>query len=201
MNVAYFGYRPWAIQIFQNLKKYRTWKITDISEADVVLYYGWSEIIPKEVYRDKLCLILHPSPLPRYRGGSPLQHQIINGEEKSAVTICEVTDKLDAGQIYSQVAFSLIGTLDEIFERIIEIGTIETVKILTDIEDGNAYSYSQDETEATTYKRRKPQESEIKDFSSAKKLHNLIRALTNPYPNAFIKCKDGKKLYLTGSHL
>ena len=205
MNVAYFGYREWAIQIFQNLKKYRTWRITDISEADVILYYGWSKMIPAKIYKKKLCLILHPSLLPKYRGGSPLQHQIINGEKKSAVTICRVTDKLDAGHIYSQSPFSLHGSLDDIFARIVDIGIRDTIKVLKGIENGTLMPKVQDDKKATVYKRRKPQESELTshdfEYWTSKELHNFIRALNDPYPNAFIKCKDGKKLYITGSHL
>ena len=58
----------------------------------------------------------------------------------------------------------------------------------------------QDESKATFFKRRTPKESEIKinDFKefSAKELYNKIRSLQDPYPNAFIKCKAGKRLYI-----
>lgn len=204
MNVAFCGYRTWAAQIFTNIANTysRWWKITDISEADVILYYGWSWRIHKDIYENKLCLILHPSPLPKYRGGSPLQHQIIAGEKFSAVTICRATDRLDSGDIYSQTFFSLEGTLDEIFKDIVEIGTRETLILLDEIAMRIAHPYPQDELRATTCKRRKPEESEltVKDFKTktAKELYNFIRALTDPYPNAFIRCKDGKKLYFTG---
>ena len=61
----------------------------------------------------------------------------------------------------------------------------------------------QNNDDATIYKRRKPSMSEIniddiKNYT-AKQLHDKIRALQNPYPNAFITCKDGTKLYLTES--
>src|SRR3990167_6471449 len=92
MKVAFVGYRSWASRIFENLTKVENppWKIVDPSEADVILYYGWSWMIPKEIYENKLCLILHTSLLPKYRGGSPLQNQIMAGEIQSAVTICRV---------------------------------------------------------------------------------------------------------------
>ena len=210
MNVAFMGYRDWALKIFKALEPMRAILTpTDISQADVVLYYGWSEMIQKELYENKICLILHPSPLPKYRGGSPLQHQIINGEKESAVTILRASDKLDAGAIYSQTPFSLEGTLDEIFERIVDIAIDDTQKVLEQIERDMFYEDPkgtlQDETKATLFKRRKPEESELKieDFKNktSDELHNFIRALNDPYPNAFIRCKDGKKLYLTGSHL
>ena len=207
MNVAYFGYREWAYKIFQNLVNYNStdWKFTDVSKADVVLYYGWSWMIPKEMYENKLCLILHTSPLPKYRGGSPLQNQIINGEKWSAATILKVEEKVDTGDIYAQTQFSLEGTLDEIFDRIVEVGTEDTIRVLESIAKGTAKPLEQMEFKATYYKRRKPEESEIKlsDFNkkTSKELYNFIRALADPYPNAYIVCKDRKKLYFTGAHL
>lgn len=210
MNVAYFGYRSWAKKIQENLESYSLefitdWKITDISESDVALYYGWSWLIPKEIYSNKLCLILHPSPLPKYRGGSPLQHQIMSGEKMSAVTICKATNRLDSGDIYSQTPFSLDGTLDEIFMKIIDIGTSDTIKVLNQIAKNQAKPIPQDETGVTSYKRRQPSESELTldrlKTMSAKEIYNFVRSLAHPYPNAYIKCSDGKRLYLTEVHL
>ena len=92
---------------------------------------------------------------------------------------------------------------DEIFERIVKIGTEDTIKILTDIQNGKAKTYKQIESKATTFKRRNPKESEIKNFKTitARQAYNFIRALADPYPNAYIKCKNGRKLYFTGVHL
>ena len=209
MKVAYFGYRRWAKVIKHNLEM-AGYKFTSVSKADVVLYYGWSKMIPDKIYKKKLCFILHPSPLPKYRGGSPIQHQIMAGEKKSAVTICRVTERLDAGDIYSQTPFSLKGTLDEIFERIIKIGTKDTLCMLGLLDyfhntDWEIIPIKQDESKATYFKRRKPEESElfVGNFFSctAKELYDFIRSLNDPYPNAFIRCRDGKKLYITGAHL
>lgn len=204
MNVEFFGYRGWTEQIKQNLMDYKTdkWRIS-YDDPEVSLYYGWSDMIPKVIYQDHLCLILHPSPLPKYRGGSPLQHQIINGETMSAVTIAKVTDRLDAGDIYSQSPLSLEGSLDDIFKRMTDIGTRDTIKVLNAIASGTMQPIPQDESEATTYKRRTPSESEItlEDLQTkpAAELFNFIRALQPPYPLPFITCADGSKLYLTGS--
>lgn len=211
MKVGFFGYREWANKIHEHLESFlsdwpRNWELTkSITDSDVVLFYGWSSMIPRETYTKKLCLILHPSPLPKYRGGSPLQHQIINGEKTSAVTICKVTGDLDAGDIYSQSPLLLEGTLSDIFKRVIEIGVEDTIRVLDAIADKTIKPIPQDNSKATTYKRRKPEESEIHvgdaQSKTAEELYNFIRALADPYPNAFITCKDGKRLYFTGVHL
>ena len=219
MKVIYCGYREWALRILQNLIDQPVgWEIVGVisegnkmqlpisilsNQPDVILFYGWSWIIPKEIYEKYLCLILHPSPLPKYRGGSPLQHQIMAGEKESAVTILKVGKRIDAGEIYSQTPFSLSGTLDDIFDRIIEVGTDDTIKVLNDIEYGTAKPRKQDDSKATVFKRRKPEESEMEYLSTmtARQIHDFIRALADPYPNAFIRGGDGKKVYITGSHL
>lgn len=206
INVEFQGYRSWAQQIKKNLvagEPNNGWQIAD-RNPDISLYYGWSWKIPKEVYEDHLCLILHPSPLPKYRGGSPLQHQIMAGEKMSAVTILEVGERIDAGRIYSQTPFSLDGTLDDIFERIVAVGTLDTIRVLDRIVDGSIQPVVQDESQATIYKRRRPEQSELtpKDFEAmtAKELYDFIRALADPYPNAFIRCPGGK-LYLKAAKL
>lgn len=168
-------------------------------KPDVFLFYGWSWMIPKKYFEKYPCIVLHPSPLPKYRGGSPLQNQIMHGEEKSAVTLFQVGENIDEGPIYSQQSFSLDGTLDDIFNRIIRVGTKLTKQTLSGLANHSLTPKPQDEKNATIYKRRGPKESEItiQDFKTktAKEVYNKIRSLADPYPNAYIICKDGKKLY------
>lgn len=165
----------------------------------VLLFYGWSWIIPPEIYTSYLSLCLHTSPLPKYRGGSPLQHQILAGETKSAVSIFQITKGLDKGNIYGQRAFSLKGSMKDIFRRIVTTGTKETRRVLDGLATNTILSTQQDEKRATVFKRRTPQESQIiiDDFKNktADELYNFIRSLQDPYPNAYFVCKDGKKIF------
>ena len=140
--------------------------------------------------------MLHPSPLPKYRGGSPIQNQIIRDEKNSAVTIFKINEIIDGGDIYFQKKISLTGSLNEIFERIIKEGTKGTLKILN---KKKIETKKQNHNIATYFKRRKPQQSEItvKEIKEkpAKYIANKIRMLDDPYPNAFIKLKN-KKLFI-----
>jgi len=140
------------------------------------------------------CIMLHPSKLPYYAGGSPIQNQIIRNVKRSAVTLFSMNEKIDHGNILIQKELSLLGDLDEIFKRIIKIGTLLTLKILKK-------NYKEKKTRILkVYKRRNPKQSEITlkeiKFKSAVYLYNKIRMLQDPYPNAFIKTFDGKKLYI-----
>ena len=141
--------------------------------------------------------MLHPSPLPKYRGGSPIQNQIIRGENKSAVTIFKMNNVLDGGDIYYQIKISLAGSLNEIFKRIVFYGTKGTIKVLT---SKKLKIRKQDSKKVTFFKRRNPDQSEItlKEIKnkSPDYIYNKIRMLDDPYPNAYIKLKNGKKLYI-----
>ena len=207
MKILCVGYRDWAIQIYKNILKRKNHKIflhlkktklkKKISKIkpDIILFYGWSWKIKKDIYEKYKSFMLHPSPLPKYRGGSPLQNQIISGEKNSAVTIFKINKVLDGGDIYFQKKMSLEGRLNQIFNRMVKIGTEGTLKIL----DGKKIKIiKQNHKKASFCKRRRPEESEITlseiKNKSAKYIYNKIRMLEDPYPNAFIKLK--KKNFL-----
>ena len=186
MKILCVGYRDWAIKIYTNLKKrrkniflhytksYLEKKILKVN-PDIILFYGWSWIIKKKIFKNYDCFMLHPSPLPKYRGGSPIQNQIIRDEKNSAVTIFKINEIIDGGDIYFQKNL-LTGSLNEIFERIIKEGTKGTLKILN---KKKIKTKKQNHNIATYFKRRKPQQSEItvKEIKEkpAKYIANKIR--------------------------
>ena len=213
-NILFCGYRDWSHKLFLEVEntiidyfcvyvddKELLNKMIEEYEPKFIFFIGWSWIVDKSIVNDYKCICLHPSPLPKYRGGSPIQHQIINGEKDSAVTLILMDDGLDTGDILYQKKFSLKGNLNDIYNRIIDIGGDGVIKII----DEGFKQVKQDENEATYYKRRKPSMSEIRldDFKNctSKQLYDKIRALQDPYPNAYIRCKDGRKLFLTESRL
>ena len=108
---------------------------------------------------------------------------------------------IDTGDILYQESFSLDGNLKDIFNRIIKIGFNGVCNII----EGNYEVVKQNNKDITSYKRRTKEMSEIKidDLKNytAKQLHNKIRTLQSPYPNAFVKCKDDTKLFITHTNL
>ena len=112
-----------------------------------------------------------------------------------------MTEELDAGPIVGQMDISLEGNISDIFQELTEKGTFLTEEILENGLDPK----EQDHKNATVYKRRKPEESEITieeiKTKSAEYLHNKIRMLQDPYPNAYIKTSEGKKVYLISSEI
>ena len=217
-----FAYRHWAVGALEEVARTVRWATLLVRTApedatlafceaykpDVIFFYGWSWMVSDELVARWLCIGLHPSPLPAYRGGSPLQHQIINGETLSAVTLFRMTSEVDAGPICAQVPYSLEGSLDDIFQRIREIAVTETVRLLDTLATGEKLAFREQPLEAQVWRRRKPAESEIKAEeiagSSARQIHDKIRALWSEdedYPPASISCGEGERLYLSGSYL
>ena len=140
------------------------------------------------------------SPLPLYRG-SPIQNQIIAGEKQSMVSIFIMTDELDAGDIVGQKEFSLIGNLNDIFNRIEDCG----IQLTRNLLNNGLHRIPQNHSNATFCKRRTHSDSEISAnelaTQTAEYLHNKIRMLNDPYPNAYIVASDGKKLFIIESYL
>jgi len=230
MKFAFFGYRKWAEKILNGLRNTKsdvvihnyTTKDTEYSHPEVILetpsslaeidfniysavfFYGWSWIVPEYLVKNIDCICLHPSPLPKYRGGSPIQNQIINGEGRSAISLFKMSDGLDNGPVCYQEPFSLDGELPDIFSKISLIGTKLTKKLINDYISDKTRFVPQDEKFATSYKRRKPSESELTknmiERMSDKDIYNFVRSLQPPYPVAYLR-NGVKKIYLDTSVL
>ena len=185
LHILCVGYRQWALAIYDKISQRDDILVTRCNgliafkklnleklQPDFILFYGWSELVNKNIIDKFKCIMLHPSPLPKYRGGSPIQNQIKNGETKSAVTLFVMDHGIDSGDIIFQKEISLDGDLQCILNRIIEVGTEGTNLLLNDKLD----SKPQDENGSTYFTRLKPSESEIfdTDFNkfTAKELYN-----------------------------
>lgn len=143
----------------------------------------WSYIIPQEIHQNFNCVLFHMTDLPFGRGGSPLQNLIVRGFSTTKISAINVTDEIDAGNIYLKKDLSLDGTAKEIFERsgrvILEmIIEIISEKLIPTIQTG----------EITTFKRRKRHEGNLSNLNEISKIYDYIRMLDCPgYPNAFLE--------------
>ena len=177
-------------QIYSILKK---------NKIDIVFYYGWSWIVSEKIYKNFLSFCLHPSKLPKFKGGTPIQHQIIRNIKNSAISIFKISKKIDGGDIYKQSKLSLKGSLKYIFLRITKSGILTTYQLIKDFQNNNLKLIKQKKNNFKVLKRRKNRESKI-DLDKLKSknfiyLKNFIRMLDDPYPNAYIELNN-KKIYI-----
>lgn len=142
------------------------------------------------VRRPKLGVInIHGSLLPKYRGYHPIHWAIINGEEETGVTVHYLSPKMDQGEILAQKSFSIKQTDD--IHSVIKNGSIIGGELLISVlnqikkEKKKIKGVAQKDTDATFAPKRYPKDGKINWNSKTNEITNLIRALKNPYPNAY----------------
>ena len=209
----FVGYREWAKIAYSRLNfqmpivESNEELINLLSENSFkhIFLVGWSAIIPNSILRKSNFYCIHPSELPYYRGGSPIQHQILDGLKTTYVTLFKIEGELDSGPIFSKIQISLQGEMSDILSNIADASTILINNFMNAHMENKLIFTSQNEEQKTLYKRRKPEESEITideiRNNSAEFIYNKIRCLQDPYPNAFITCKDGQKVYILKAKL
>ncbi|HBT96592.1 MAG TPA: bifunctional UDP-glucuronic acid oxidase/UDP-4-amino-4-deoxy-L-arabinose formyltransferase [Desulfobulbaceae bacterium] len=140
------------------------------------------------------CINLHGSLLPHYRGRCPVNWVLINGERETGVSLHYMTAKADAGDIIGQrslpiddadTALSLYGKLEQAAVALLD-------EELPKIKTGSNQRLPQDETKASYFGGRGPQDGEIDWRQGAGAVRNLVRAVTRPYPGAFSHLVDRK---------
>jgi methionyl-tRNA formyltransferase len=207
MVYLFCAYREYAIKIYNRLSRhYDVILLTDPNKLTynyvkkinpkLIFFPDWSWIVPDKIIDNFKCICFHESNLPKFRGGSPIQNQIIRGIEKTKSTAFVMTKKLDGGEILLQKDLSLKGSLQYIFDRMIKNDYEIIVKIIK-----GQYRSKKQSGKPSLYKRRKPEESELKHLDYPKKyLYDFIRMLSDPYPNAFLRIGKGKIVFKSATY-
>ena len=161
-------------------------------DADIAVVAAYGLILPKPIIEafPKGCINIHGSLLPRWRGAAPIQRAIEAGDDYSGITIMNVVEALDAGNMLlkGNVKITPQTTGGELHDMLADLGAELIVKALDDIDNLQKNSESQDEKLVTYAKKLDKNEAKI-DFSlSADVLERKIRAF-NPYPAMFFEYK------------
>ena len=162
------------------------WQTTPV---DLMFSVSWRYIIPPEVYQCARlgAFVFHDSLLPAYRGFSPTVWAIINGEDHTGVTLFEMVEDYDAGDMVGQAAVP-IGP-DDTIETVLECVTQTYLKLLEvhlpQLVAGNAPRIPQDESGATYTCKLLPEDFAIDWHAPTERIYNLIRAVTAPYAGAW----------------
>lgn len=163
---------------------------------DVVFSFHYRHMVKKplrEVPRYG-AVNLHASLLPRYRGRSPLNWQLVHGERESGVTLHHMVARADAGDIIAQrrVPVGPDDTARELYRRLVSAAEQLLEEQLADILAGTAPRIPQDESLATCFGARSPEDGRIDWQRPAREIHDLVRAVTRPWPGAFSEVPGGR---------
>jgi methionyl-tRNA formyltransferase len=170
------------------------WMSTPI---DLLLAVSWRYIVPPRVYRRarRGAFVFHDSLLPAYRGFSPTVWAVLNGDDHTGVSLIEMVDQVDAGDVVDQrrVPIGREETIGEVVERVTEAYLDLLERNLPSLLDGTAPRAPQDATRATYGCKRLPSDNQIDWSAPTERVYNLVRAVSDPYPGAFTEL-DGQPL-------
>ncbi len=157
------------------------------TDADIIITCAYGQIIPKSIldYPKLGCINVHASLLPKYRGGAPIHWCLINGDEKTGITIMYMAEKMDNGDIITQKDYKIepsdnVGTLHE---KLSEIGAQLLIQTLPSIINGTNQKIAQEESNVTYAYNIKREEERLDFKKTGKEIINQIRGL-NPWPLA-----------------
>lgn len=155
--------------------------------ADVFVVAAFGQILSEEILSMPKygCVNIHASLLPKYRGAGPIQWAVINGEEKTGVTIMQMDKGIDTGDMWmkSEVMIDPKDTGDSLHDKLAAAGAKLIVEALPVIECGECIPVKQREEEACYAKMLRKSMSKIDWQQSAGKLDCLIRGLIS-WPGA-----------------
>ena len=184
------------IPVFQPLKIKTSESVAELKkyDADIFVVAAFGQIISKEILdMPRLgCVNIHASLLPKYRGASPIQQVILDGEEKTGVTIMQMDEGIDTGDMLYKIETEITeeDTFETLHDRLMEIGGRAITEALELLEKGELKPEKQDDSKSNYAKLIKKEMGRIDFTKSADVIGRLVRGM-NPWPSAFTFL-DGK---------
>lgn len=156
---------------------------------EMIFSFYYRHLLSDEILQcaEKGAFNLHGSLLPKYRGRAPLNWALVNGERETGVTLHRMVKRADAGNILAQQkvaiedqdnALTLHRKLTQAAEQLLN-------DVLPRLRKGEVSEWPQDESQATRVGGRTAEDGRIDWNQPAQTIHNLVRAVTDPWPGAF----------------
>ncbi len=182
----------------QNIPVYQPGRLRDDAvveqllqiECDFIVVAAYGQILPKEILGHAPCINLHASILPQYRGASPIQQTLLNGDRETGVTAMLMEEGLDTGPILTVERISVADDemLESLFGRLTETAADMTPKVLRSF--SSLKPLPQNDSEATYCKKITKSDGLVR-FDDAASLFDRYRAFT-PWPGIYLE--SGLKL-------
>lgn len=187
MELGLEVYQPDSVNSSESISK-----ITEIS-PDCIVVIAFGQILKKNILNLPKygCLNIHASILPKYRGAAPINWAIINGEQETGISIMEMEEGLDTGDILKveKIPIANDDNSETIHDRLSLLGSKLIVETLSDIEKGNVERSPQNDQESTYAPKISKKTGRIDWNSNGDNIINLVRGL-KPWPSAYMVYKD-----------
>ena len=156
--------------------------------ADIYIVAAFGQILSREILEIPRfgCLNIHASLLPKYRGASPIQHVIIDGEEKTGITIMQMDAGIDTGDMLykKEVEINPDDNYETLHDKLTVLGGEAIVEALSLLEAGKLTQEKQDDSTSCYASLIQKNMGEIDFSKSAVSVDRLIRGMT-PWPSAY----------------
>ncbi|MBQ0110535.1 MAG: methionyl-tRNA formyltransferase [Oscillospiraceae bacterium] len=180
-----------GISVYQpaTLKSDEVFDILSDIAPDYIVVVAYGKILPKRIIDlpENGCINVHGSLLPKYRGASPIQWAIVNGDTKSGVTTMYMDEGVDTGDMLlsKECEITDCDTYETLHDKLSVMGADLLIETIAQLEKGTLKPTKQGESDS--YAPIITKEMSRLDFSKpAKELYNLVRAF-NPWPNTFFE--------------
>ena len=171
----------------------------DKKGLDLLLLVEWKKLLDEGVYNlpQYGSFNIHDSLLPEYRGSSPMNWAIINGNSHTGATFYQINKSADSGPIYAQEKLQIGKTdyVQEVLHKMLGAYNRVAIQGIRAVLDHKT-SQAQDESKASYCAKRTPEDGLIDFHADVQVVYNMVRALTDPFPGAFTFYK-GVKVTIT----
>src|SRR5271156_6750170 len=165
----------------------------------IIYSFSYRHLIPESVLElaPRGAYNLHPSLLPAYRGRAPVNWVLVNGEREAGVTLHHMVARADAGDIVGQRAVAIDDSDNALtlYRKLVPLGVELITELHPQIVNGTAPRRKMDIALGSYFGRRRPEDGRIDWRWPARRIFNLVRAVTHPYPGAFCTV-DEKRLLI-----
>lgn len=206
MKILFCGYRQWALDVFEKIRDTEPNivliqspemlnEITASEDWDVIFVVGWSWKIEPEIINKSLVFGIHPSDLPDYSGGSPIQNQILDGITRTNSTLFKLNEKFDEGDIVDKEPIDLSGHMSDVLNSISLSSVAMIHRFLNNYPD---IKLVKQHSIGKKVRRIKPSDSRLENPAgkngkmSCRELWDFIRCREDPYPNTFFEDDTGR---------
>jgi methionyl-tRNA formyltransferase len=137
---------------------------------------------------------MHGSLLPKYRGRAPINWAVLHGESRIGMTLHRMVKSADAGAVVDQegVEIGARDTAEQAFRKVLPCARRVLARQIDALLTGTARETPQDDSQATYFGGRKPEDGRIDWRQTSRQIFNLIRAVTDPYPGAFTEVNGSR---------
>lgn len=181
------------IPVFQPVRIKEDYETIKQYQPDLIVTCAYGQIVPKEVLDiPKLgCINVHASLLPKYRGGAPIHHAIMNGDSKTGITIMYMDIGMDTGDMIAkrEISIEKDDTLGSLSDKLSKLGASLLEEVLPSIIDGTNKREEQNSGDVTYAKIIKREDEHLDFHKTALEVDRKVRAL-NPMPYANMLLND-----------